>query len=501
MNIIKKSIQFLLYLSLATPLIFYHYLFYPFVTTKALFFRVIVLLVLLLFLIYFFVKKKISYKTSPLWWAFLILIIVYFLSAVFGIAFMRSFWGNMERATGIVFFVHLFVYFALLIFAFKDIKQWHWLFRASLFVGLVIVVYGLMQHFGIAQAINTTGVRVSSTLGNPAYLGSYLLINFFLALYLFFTDKPLTKTSSAYSTKPLMSGVFLVRGKNIFWKIFYAVSGFLSVITLYLTQTRGAVIGLVGSLILFALLNSFRIKEGNKIIKKISVIFLILIISASILIFVFKDSQFVQKNGTLERITSISLNDDTTQTRLSAWRASTQAWQERPVFGWGLENYGYAFSKYFPPEIYADSSSRIWFDNAHSVLFEHLVSTGLLGLVAYVLLFFLAFYYLFKNKNITKLQSNIFVSLLAGYIFANLFVFDTINTYVLVVLVLAFINNQVVDDTFKSQNSLCHPEFISGLCRIFQNKTFLSRNKFGMTEKQSVAIQSRNQEKEINFDY
>ncbi|MFH1457521.1 MAG: hypothetical protein ABIF17_05485, partial [Patescibacteria group bacterium] len=46
-----------------------------------------------------------------------------------------------------------------------------------------------------------------------------------------------------------------------------------------------------------------------------------------------------------------------------------------------------------------------------------------------------------------------------------------------------------------------HPEFISGLCRIFQNKTFLSRNKFGMTEKQSVAIQSRNQEKEINFDY
>ena len=129
MQILKKSIQFLLYLSLAAPLVFYHYFFYPFITTKALFFRIIVLLVLLLFLIYFFNKKKIFYKTSTLWWAFLILVIVYFLSGIFGIAFTHSFWGNMERATGIVFFIFLFLYFALLIFAFKDIKQWHWLFR------------------------------------------------------------------------------------------------------------------------------------------------------------------------------------------------------------------------------------------------------------------------------------------------------------------------------------------------------------------------------------
>jgi len=427
MQILKKSIQFLLYLSLATPLVFYHYFFYPFITTKALFFRIIVLLVLLLFLVLFFIKKKISFKVSPLWWAFLILIFVYFLSAIFGIAFQHSFWGNMERAAGVVFFIFLFLYFSALILVFKNKEDWQWLFRVSLIVNLAVIIYGLMQHFGIATAISTTGVRISSTLGNPAYLGSYLLINFFLALYLFFSDK------------------------NIFWKIFYIVSGVLAAVVLFLTQTRGAVIGFIVGLLLLMILNIFRIKEKS-VIKKISSGFLIIIILFSVLVFIFKNSNFIQNNGTLERITSISFTDYTTKTRLVAWRASLQAWQEKPIFGWGLENYSYAFSKYFPAEIYVDSGSRIWFDNAHSVFFEHLVSTGLLGVLMYFILFFLAFYYLFKNKNITKSQSNIFIALLTGYIFANLFVFDTINTYVLIALILAFINNIIINKQEKEIN-------------------------------------------------
>ncbi|MFH1610967.1 MAG: O-antigen ligase family protein [Patescibacteria group bacterium] len=428
MNILKKIIQALLYISLATPLIFYHYFFYPFITTKALFFRVIILLIVLLFLIYLFIKKKISYKTTPLWWSFLILVIVYFLSAIFGMAFGHSFWSNIERATGVIFFIHLFIYFAALVFAFKEKKQWQWLFRTSLFVSLIAVVYGLMQHFGLADAINTTGLRISSTLGNPAYFGSYLLINIFLAVYLFVSDR------------------------NILWKIFYTLSGILSVWTLFLTQTRGALVGLVGALILLALLNIFRIKKEQRVIKRISAIFLILIILFSVLIFVFKDSKLISQNDTLGRVVSISLNDYTTQTRLAAWSTSFEAWQEKPIFGWGLENYGYAFSKYFPSEIYTDSGSRIWFDNAHSVFFEHLVSTGLLGVLSYFAIFFLAFLCLFKTKRISRLESNIFIALLAGYIFANLFVFDTINTYILIALILAFINNRVIDKEEKEFN-------------------------------------------------
>ena len=465
MQILKRITQALLYFSLATPLIFYHYFFYPFITTKALFFRIIVLLVLLVFLIYWFIKKKISYKVSPLWWAFLTLVFVYFLSAIFGVAFGRSFWSNIERATGVIFFIHLFVYFSALVFAFKNKEQWKWLFRTSLFVSLVVVIYGLMQHFGIASAINTTGVRISSTLGNPAYLGSYLLINFFFALYLFFMDK------------------------NIFWRIFYVISGFLGVISLYLTQTRGAVIGLVGALILLALLNVFRVKKEQKIVKIISVVFLIIILLFSVLLFIFKDSRFVKENGTLERITSISADDYTTKTRLSAWNSSLKAWQEKPIFGWGLENYGYAFSKYFPSEIYVNSGSRIWFDNAHSVFFEHLVSTGIVGVLSYFVLFFLAFFYLFKTRRISRLESNIFISLLVGYIFANLFVFDTINTYILIALILAFINNRVVDN---EQDFSCH----SGLDPE-SRKTRLDPG-FHRDDKRET---SKATKKEFNFNY
>jgi len=415
LKIITRIIQVLLATVMLTPVVFYHYFFFPFVTSKMFVFRILIFLALLLFGIYVYLAKKIKYYISPLWRMYLVLIGVCLLSALFGVSFLKSFWSNIERADGILMMLFLGLYLLLLTVFFKKGVEWRWLFRVSLFSSLIVVGYGFLQYFGLMSAISSTGERISSTIGNPAYLGSYALINLFLAIYLVSKDS------------------------NLYWRIFDIISISLNFFILFLTQTRGAVVGLGAGLFVFLVLNLFRLK--NRKVKATSLILLILIILSSSLLFAFKDSKIIQANSTLRRVASISLDSYTVKTRLLAWEASFTAFKDRPVLGWGPENYGYAFSKYFPPEIYVDSGSRIWFDKAHSVLFEYLVTGGILGVLAYFGLLAMVLYYLFKSKRLAIFSANVFISLIVGYTVANLFVFDTLSTYILFMAVLGFTAN------------------------------------------------------------
>lgn len=420
-----RVLQLLLIAVTVTPLVFYKYYYYPFVTGKVLAFRMLIFLALIVFGIYIIRLKKIKYFISPIWWFFFGLLAVSFLSAIFGVNFERSFWSSIERSDGLVFLIYLFVYFSLMVFAFREFKDWKWLLRTSLATSLAVIGYGILQHFGLFEAINTTGARVSSTLGNPAYLGSYALMNVFLSWYLMGRDRQLA------------------------WRIFYGASLVLNFWVIFLTQTRGAAVGLVGGLGLLGILTIFR--HQDKRVVKMGIWGLIALILIVVLTFIFKDSALISGNQTLNRVTSISFESYTVRTRLAAWGASFKAFKDRPVLGWGGENYGYAFSKYFPPEIYTDSGSRIWFDKAHSVFFEYLVTTGVIGVLTYFGLLFLVIYHLFRSRRIKKMTGNIFISLVVGYTLANMFVFDTLSTYIIFAIILAWVNNTAFMAEYKGR--------------------------------------------------
>lgn len=397
------------------PLVFSGQLFYPFISAKILFFRLLVEIAVILFTVYLFLFKRVALRISLVAWLVLAWVATIFFSGVFGVNFAKSFWSNMERGEGIVFFLHLAAYFFLLLIFFKDRKSWFWLFRSSFVVALAVIAYGLMQHFSLFGAVNTTGLRISSTLGNPAYLGSYLLMNIFLALYLLVTDR------------------------NIYWRIFYIVFAILSAVIVFMTETRGAILGLfLGCSLLAAILLFSRSK---KIVKLYSLAVIVAIVLFLISLFWFKDAGWVQNNYVFNKIASISASDYTVNTRLVAWRAAFNGFLDRPVLGWGVENFNYAFNKYFPPEIYVDAGSRLWFDKAHSVLFEYLVTTGLVGTAAYFGLLLAAAVSLLRSRSGNFLVPASLVALLAGYTFANMFVFDTLSAYILFIFVLALINN------------------------------------------------------------
>jgi tetratricopeptide (TPR) repeat protein len=89
-----------------------------------------------------------------------------------------------------------------------------------------------------------------------------------------------------------------------------------------------------------------------------------------------------------------------------------------------------------------ECGGEIWFDRAHNIIFDTLISTGILGMISYLLIFAAIFYILWKNflKNKTDFFApGIFTSLFIAYFLQNLTVFDMVSSFMVFFLSLAFV--------------------------------------------------------------
>ena len=97
-----------------------------------------------------------------------------------------SFWGAYERGGGLLGWMAALVF---LFTAWRMTRQGHmlWLIDAALLGAVAPVLYGYLQRLGLdpvqgAGISFPLGQRAASTLGNPLYLGDYLLLILALAL-------------------------------------------------------------------------------------------------------------------------------------------------------------------------------------------------------------------------------------------------------------------------------------------------------------------------------
>jgi len=184
-------------------------------------------------------------------------------------------------------------------------------------------------------------------------------------------------------------------------------------------------------------------EKENKKLKKISIGIL-----AGTILFVggfiaLKDFSFVKNSEVLNRFATISLEETTTKSRFMIWDMAWEGVKEKPVLGWGQENFNYVFNQNYNPKMYGQEE---WFDRTHNVFMDWLIAGGFLGLLAYLSLFMAILYYLWSkkyNNNFSVFEKSIFTGLLAGYFVHNLFVFDNLTSYILFFTILGFIHNQI----------------------------------------------------------
>ncbi|MEK7478395.1 MAG: O-antigen ligase family protein [Patescibacteria group bacterium] len=448
-DILAWIIKSLLFIVPFVPLYIATGLFFPFITGKAFVFRVIIELAFVLWAVLAFFYKEYRPQKNVLFYSLAVFVGIVLLATIFGINPLRSFWSNFERMEGFITYLHLFAYFLVLGNMFKK-TDWFIFFNLFVIVGWLENIYALLQKFGKIASIQG-GFRVDGTIGNPAYLAAYLIFILGFAILLF------------------------ADAKKLWAKIYYAVSALFTASIIYFTASRGPTLGILGAVILafiiYLLVNNVRhcepkVKQSQeqKDYRKIILALLVSIVLVGGGLWIAKDTSFVQGSPVLSRLTSLSFTERTITSRFSVWQMSFEAFKERPILGWGPENYVVVFSKYYTPEMWRQEP---WFDRSHNIIFDWLINAGLLGLLSYLFIFGSALYLLYKNFIQDKISFNkalIIFGIFVAYFFQNLFIFDNIATYSSLFALFAFIysvSKKAAPDATESEPRQRREEIIS----------------------------------------
>lgn len=302
------------------------------------------------------VLKDSSYapKRSAVTWAFGAYVVALVVSAVLGEGIYRSFFSDFDRHWGIVTIAHVFAFFLILSSVFRDAASWRKLFVASAGVSALVALYGLYQFLFMDVG------RVYSTVGNPGFLATYLLLNAIFALWL------------ATERSAVLWGSVAV----------------LNVFVMFLTATRGAVLALFAGAVVYLIGYLFFYKNngnGARIRTWALSAFTLLVICAGVG-YVARDTTFFRASG-LSALYNFSPSQITAKTRLFAWEAGWKSFRERPLSGTGPEHFNIAFNKYFDTDYYTYEIAETEFDRAHNIFVETAVTGGIIVLLPYLLLF------------------------------------------------------------------------------------------------------------------
>jgi len=449
--------------------------FHPAAWGKTIVFRIIISS-LLFFLIWQIISKKIKInlgdlldrKNKVFWpfWFLIALLGIFLLATIFSLNPYFSFWGSPYRSGGFLNF-SLYIIFAILAFLIIRKKDWQKIWDFTLIIGALSSIMAILQYFEVfSKHLIPYEGRPPASFGNPIFLAIYLMLLLFLTLSFGLnphTKREQTASGGKFDEVSSRYGVG-VKEKRRLKKLFYFSIILLFLLVILITQTRAAYLGLIMGFIYFFLaypIEKFRLPSASEFSRRKSLskffyracpkkILLLKIATVAALFLVvgsiyFVNTQgqlpeFVENNARLKIIASrLSFELVFEETRFPAWKIALEAIKEKPILGWGPENFSIAFDKHYDPSF--PSISSTWWDRAHNFMLETAVTTGIPALIIYLSLFGVLFYQLQKVKRKNTNNSLVCHGIQAafiGYITANFFSFDTFSTYLIFFLLVGY---------------------------------------------------------------
>ncbi|MEG1797085.1 O-antigen ligase family protein [Clostridium sp.] len=248
-----------------------------------------------------------------------------------------------------------------ILFLIWDMSLWRWLLEAT------------------AQPIFEN--RIYSTFGNPNIAGNWFAIMIILSLY--FRD--------------------IADKKN---RLFYQGTTILFVLTLFLTGSRGAYIG-----VLFGLAIYWLLKKNKKDVMLFTLIFIFMaaltVIPANLFDFQFNKSSETNGNTITDKIEEGAETHDvgeSVNSRVGIWSGSLKMIEDKPITGWGIMAFLEPHSKYLGEYYY-----KTLF-HAHNIWITFTTTLGGVGLCIYLYMKF----NLFKNLEILYRRNYRVVPMLAA---------------------------------------------------------------------------------------
>lgn len=404
-----KTITQILLLSIIAivPFLKTNSLYFPYVSGKVYVFRLLVALAFF-FWVWLFLKEK-EYPSTSLGTSrpnfkniLVISLVLFFLAQVlvsfFGVDPLLSFFSTIERADGVLQYGFWVLYFLVLISVFRKERDWKLLFYVFIIVAVLLSLYSWFNY--------NSQIRLYAIFGNSSYLAVFLLFaigfGFIILERKFF--------------------------KNILLKVSVVLAIAFFIITLIFTQTRGAYAGLVGGIFLFCLLALLFLRKENKKLALYCGIILFLGLISITALFAVRETDFVKNIYILKRTASVAKlwEDDVVRERLLTWQIALKGFKEKPVFGWGPENFGSTFNKYYD---YRVGMGQPWFDRTHNMPLEILATGGIALFSFYLFWLGVVIYCIFKISREKKILSFILISIFLAYFLQGLFLFDILPTF------------------------------------------------------------------------
>ena len=377
------------------------------------------------FFIYVYIKNLINTKRKlDIYdYLFYVLTVVGIFVSLFAIDKGISFLGKDYRHEG---FVSLFSYYLLFINwkvegNKEDVKK---LLNIIIIMAIINSIYGFLQIYTpFKWILRFTPHKEMATglCGNPNFLGSLLVTVLSIFISKFLIDEELSK-------------------KNLVLIILFFISLINSV-------SLGPLLTLLITIV-FLVVYFFITKKI--ILKKLVILFLTLVVTYISIIFINKvvfniDTNEIRKNIDLVTDKSLSKEEKLNAVgsgRAEIWKKSFEISKDNLIEGVGYDNFHLAYYEGInltQVEFYSADGlikTRLKYktivDNAHNVYLHTLVTSGLIGLIPYLILCLLVFIKGLKSKD------NLIITLLGGFVaysiqaFANISVIHVAPIYYII---------------------------------------------------------------------
>lgn len=313
-----------------------------------------------------------------------------------GVDAYHGIWGSAERMDGLIFQLGGGLVFLLVALLPTDRSGLARLLRWIVLGALPTFVYALAQQFGLSWAMPGLD-RFASSFGNPAFYGTWLGIVFWLSLYVAAIDP------------------------NRSWRAVYGAVAAGIVAFLFLAHSRAPIVGWVVGM--FVILTLGVASSSNVEIRRRAAGGLVLAVLLLATVFVFRDSATIRSIPGVSRLVRAGLDDPTTRFRIVTAGVALEGFRDRPILGWGPNNFVYAYQRHFDPANLTNDPR--FSDKAHNAFLDLLCEQGIVGLLIFAA--FLGYLVLLLVRSRSP-GRGLLLSGLIAYLVQSAFVFDMPET-------------------------------------------------------------------------
>jgi tetratricopeptide (TPR) repeat protein len=353
-------------------------------------------------------EVRVTWRT-PLVLPTLIMVAIYMISTALSVAPRTSLLGSYQRLQGTYTTFAYIVIFLMIVQGMRTRAQLDRLINLIIINSLPIAIYGMLQHANLDPLPWGGDVtqRVAGNMGNAIFIAAYLIMAFFLNM---------GKIAEAFGSVLTTAEV---RISDVVRAAVYIVIALFNVYVVWvLAGSRGPQLGwLAGVAFMVLLLLQLIRRRGLRLGLTVGWIGMIIGTIAFILLLNYNKSPLfdrLREFGPLGRLSSVMTTDSgTNAVRVLIWEGDVQLVQPhqalqfpdgkadqfnflRPFVGYGPEAMYVAYNMFYPPDLAHFEARNASPDRSHNETWDSLVITGLVGFLAYLLLFGSFFYFGFK---------------------------------------------------------------------------------------------------------